>query len=121
MQTIFRFSCPRKIIGLLALLFCLALDDGRATDAVARRTEGSTPEAIVSDARLSLAAARKTQSDPKTAVGNYLDAADAAERSVGVSSGNEVTEEARSIYNAASQEVVVLLRSSPDLWNPGPL
>ena len=38
-------------------------------------------------------------------------------RSAGVSSKNEVTEEARSIYNAASQEVVVLLRSSAELWN----
>jgi hypothetical protein len=45
-------------------------------------------------------------------VGHYLDAADSAVRSLGVSSGNEVTEEARSIYNAASQEVAVLLRSS---------
>ena len=36
---------------------------------------------------------------------------------LGVSSGNQVTEEARSIYNAASQEVAVLLRSSAELWN----
>jgi hypothetical protein len=36
-------------------------------------------------------------------------------RSVSVSSGNEA--EARSIYNAASQEVTVLLRSSAELWN----
>ena len=66
---------------------------------------------------MSLAEARKTQSDPRTAVGHYLDAADAAVRSVGVSSGNEVTEEARTIYNAASQEVTVLLQSSAGLWN----
>jgi hypothetical protein len=38
-------------------------------------------------------------------------------RSVIVSSGNEVTEEARTIYNAASQEVTVLLQSSAGLWN----
>jgi hypothetical protein len=75
------------------------------------------PQAIVSEARVSLDEARKTQSDPRTAVGHYLDAADASVRSVGLSSGSEVTEEARSIYNAASQEVAVLLRSSPELWN----
>lgn len=117
MKTKFRFRFKREIIGLLLILCCLALDDARAVDAVTLRTEGPTPEAIVSGARLSLAAARKTQSDPKAAVGHYLDAADAAVRSVGGSSGNEVNEEARSIYNAASQEVTVLLRSSPELWN----
>src|SRR5271166_1879508 len=69
----------------------------------------------MSQARLSLAEARKTQSDPRTAVGHYLDAADAAVRSVSVSSGNEA--EARSIYNSASQEAAVLLRSSAELWN----
>jgi len=52
----------------------------------------------------------EAQSDPRTAVGRYLDAADASVRSVGLSSGSEVTEEARSIYNAASQEVALLLR-----------
>ena len=50
-------------------------------------------------------------------MGHYLDAADLAVRSLGVSSGSEVTEEARSIYNAASQEVSVSLRSSAELWN----
>src|SRR6266481_5263053 len=100
---------------MLLLLYCLAVSDGRAADSVAVPPEGSAPEAIVSQARLSLAEARKTQSDPRTAVGHYLDAADAAVRSMGVSSGNEP--EARSIYNAASQEVAVLLRSSPELWN----
>ena len=117
MKTIFRFRLPRQIAGLLLLLYYLAVSDGRAADSVAVPPEGSAAEAIVSQARLSLAEARKTQSDPRTAVGHYLDAADAAVRSVGVSSGNEVTEEARSIYNAASQEVAVLLRSSAELWN----
>jgi hypothetical protein len=91
------------------------VSDGRAADSAAVPPEGSAPEAFVSQARLSLAEARKTQSDPRTAVGHYLDAADAAVRSLGVSSGNEA--EARSIYNAASQEVAVLLRSSAELWN----
>ena len=96
-------------------MFSLAVSDGRAADAVAMPSEGSAPEAIISQARLSLAEARKTQSDPRTAVGHYLDAADAAVWSVSVSSGNEA--EVRSIYDAASQEVPVLLRSSAELWN----
>jgi hypothetical protein len=117
MKTIFRFGLPRQVAGLLLLLYWLGVSDGRAADSVAAPPEGSAGEAIVSQARLSLAEARKTQSDPRTAVGHYLDAADAAVRSVGVSSGNGVTEEARSIYDAASQEVAVLLRSSAELWN----
>jgi hypothetical protein len=97
MKTIFQFGLPRQVAGLLPLLYCLAVSDGRAADAPAVPPKGSAPEPIVSQARLSLAGARKTQSDPRTAVGHYLDAADAAVRSLGVSSGNEA--EARSIYN----------------------
>jgi hypothetical protein len=115
MKTTFRFGLPRQIAGLLLVLCYLAVSDGRAAGAKALPLEGSAPETIVSQARLSLAEARKTQSDPRTAVGHYLDAADAAVRSVGVFSGNGA--EARSIYNAASQEVAVLLRSSAELWN----
>src|SRR5271157_846010 len=111
----FRVGLPCQIAGLLLLLCYLAVSDGRAADKATLPPEGS--DAIVSEARLSLAEARKTQSDPRAAVGHYLDAADAAVRSVGVSSGNEVTEEARSIYNASSQEVAVLLQSSAGLWN----
>jgi hypothetical protein len=115
MKTTFRVGLPCQIAGLLLLMCYLAVSNGRAADKVTVPPEGS--DAIVSEARLSLAEARKTQSDPRTAVGHYLDAADAAVRSVGVSSGNEVTEEARIIYNAASQEVTVLLQSSAGLWN----
>jgi hypothetical protein len=117
MKTTFRFDLPRQVAGLLLLLCCLAVSDGRAVGAAALPPEGSAHEAILSQARLSLAEARKTQSDPRTAVGHYLDAADTVVRSVGLSSGNEAAEEARSIYNAASQEVAVLLRSSAELWN----
>ena len=77
MKTTFQFGLPRQITGLLLLLYCLAVSEGRAADAVAMPSEGSSPEAIISQARLSLAEARKTQSDPRTAVGYYLDAADA--------------------------------------------
>ena len=115
MKTRFRFGLPRHIAGLLLFMCCLAVSDGRAAGPVTPPPEGS--DAIISEARASLAEARKTQSDPRAAVGHYLDAADAAVRSAGVSSGSEVTEEARSIYNAASQEVTVLLKSSAGLWN----
>jgi hypothetical protein len=117
MKTTFRLGLPCVVTALLLLLCCLILPNGRAADAVTPPSEGSAPEAIVSKARMSLAEARKTRSDPRTAVGHYLDAADAAVRTVGLSSENEVTEEARSIYNAASQEVAVLVRSSAALWN----
>jgi hypothetical protein len=117
MKTTSQFGLSGQIAGLLLLLSCLAVSHGRATDSAALPPDDSAPQAIVSEARLSLAEARKTQSDPRIAVGHYLDAAHAAVRSVGPSSGNEVTEEARSIYNAACQEVAVLLRSSAQLWN----
>src|ERR1700738_1046971 len=115
MKNTFRFGFPSQMAGLLLLLCYLAMAEGRAAGAMALPQEGAAPEAIISEARLSLAQARKTRSDPRTAVGYYLEAADAAVRSVSVSSGNEA--EARLIYNAASQEVAVLLRSSPELWN----
>src|SRR6266852_1219860 len=93
MKTTFRFGLPRQIAWLLLLLCCLAVSDGRTADAVALPPEGSAPEAIVSEARLSLAEARRTGSDPRAAVGHYLDAADAAVQSVGASSRNGVSEE----------------------------
>jgi hypothetical protein len=117
MKTTFPFGSPCQLAAMLLLLYCLTVSGGRAADSVGSPPEDSAAEAIVSEARLSLAEARKTRSDPRTAVGHYLDAADAVVRSMGVSSRNETSEEARSIYNAASQEVTVLLRSSAELWN----
>ena len=85
MKTTFRFGLPRQIAWLLLLLCYLAVSDGRAANPMVVPQEGSTPETILSQARLSLAEARKTQSDPRTAVGHYLDAADAAVQSKGLS------------------------------------
>jgi pimeloyl-ACP methyl ester carboxylesterase len=110
MKTTFRFSLPRHRAGPLLLLCYLGVSDGRGADAVASPTAA---EAIVSQARQILAEARKAQSAPSIAVGHYLDAADAALRA----QRDGVSDEARSIYNTAAQEVVVLLRSSTELWN----
>jgi hypothetical protein len=70
MKTTFPFDLPRQIAGVLVLLCYLAVSDGRAADTAALPPEGSAPEAIISQARLSLAEARKTQSDPRAAVGH---------------------------------------------------
>ena len=59
MKTIFRFGLPSQVAKLLLLLSCLAVSDGRAASAPALLPEGSAPEAILSEARLSLAKARK--------------------------------------------------------------
>jgi hypothetical protein len=77
MKTTFRFGLPRQIAGLLLLMCCLAVSDGRAADPVTPPPEGSASEAIISEARVSLAEARRTRSDPRTATGHYLNAADA--------------------------------------------
>src|SRR5258708_1988273 len=97
MKTTSRFGLSDQLARLLLLFSCLAVSHGRATDSAAVPPDVSAPQAIVSEARLNLAEARKTQSDPRIAVGHYLDAADAAVRSVGRSPGNEGTEEARPI------------------------
>jgi len=118
MKTIVRFGLPSQVARLLLLLSCLAVSDGRAASAPALLPEGSAPEAILSEARLSLAKARKTHSDPRAAVGWYLRAAERALRAASESSSNQVSE-ARLIYNSASEEVTVLLWSSHELWNKG--
>ena len=113
----FRFGWPHHMAGLLLFICYLAASDGLAADAVAPPLEGSLLEATVLEASVSLTAARRTRSNPRIAVGHYLDAAEAAVRFQGASSGNKVSEESRAIYNAAAQEVTVLLRSSAELWN----
>jgi hypothetical protein len=95
---------------LLLLVFCLSISSGCVTQ---QTTNRSLP---ISQAQLSLAEARKTRSDPKTAVGYYLDAAEAAVRSTTSASANETTD-ARLIYNSACQEMAVLLQSNTQLWN----
>ena len=116
MRTIFQFGLPSQVARLLLLLCYLAVPDGQATDALAPLPEGSAPAAILSEARLSLAEARKTHSDPRAAVGWYLQAADRALRAASESSGNQ-SNEARLIYNSASEDVTVLLWSNHELWN----
>ena len=59
MKTIFRFGLPSQVARLLVLLSYLAVSDGRAASAPALPPEGSATEAILSEARLSLAKARK--------------------------------------------------------------
>ena len=116
MGNIFRFGLPSQVARLLLLLCYLAVSDGHAAGALALPPEGSAPEAILSEARLSLAEARKAHSDPRAALGWYLLAADRALRAVSESSNNQANE-ARLIYNSASEEVTVLLWSNHELWN----
>ena len=78
--------------------------------------QGAGQNPTLAAARLSLAEARKTGADSRTAVANYLAGADLATRAAGSLSGAEA-DEARLIYNAASQEVAVSLRSFAELWN----
>ena len=112
------FASAARVARLLLLLCFLAVPDGRAAGAPALPSEGSAPEAILSEARLSLAEARKTHSDPRAAVGWYLRAADTASRAATESSNSQASE-ARLIYNSAAEEVTVLLWSNHELWNKG--
>ena len=58
MKTIFRFGLPSEVARLLLLLCYLEVSDGRAAGALALPSEGSAPEAVLSEARLSLAEGR---------------------------------------------------------------
>jgi pimeloyl-ACP methyl ester carboxylesterase len=77
---------------------------------------GQQTNALSSEAELSLTEARRSRSDPKVAAGYYLEAADAALRSINGRSGI-VTSDSRLVYNRACQELAVLLQSNQGLWN----
>jgi hypothetical protein len=111
MKSTIRIDRPRQIIGLLFLFSGLSVSGVRATD----RMPSASTQAIVSEARLNLAEARKNRSDPRTAVGHYLEAADGAVRVLDSSSPNE-RNEAQSIYDSAYEEVTILLRSPGEGW-----
>ena len=103
-------SLCRQLSRLLPLLCYLIISSGCVTQQASNR---SLP---LSEAQLSLDEARRTQADPRTAVGHYLDAAYTASSLMSGSIGNEATD-ARLTCNNACQEMTVLLRSSDQLWN----
>jgi hypothetical protein len=113
-MSIFQSSLAWRTAGILVASCCPAASSGRA--AATGSPEGSGPETIVTQARLSLAEARTARSDPRTAVGHYLEAADEATRAAS-KLPVEQTSEARLIYNGACEEVTVLLWSTHELWN----
>jgi pimeloyl-ACP methyl ester carboxylesterase len=100
----------RQLSRLLPLLCCFVICSGCVTQQVSKR---NLP---LSGAQISLDEARRTQADPRTAVGHCLDAAYTASGLVSSASGDEATD-AQLIYNNACQEMAVLLRSSNELWN----
>ena len=108
MHTKFRMHLFRCITGALTAICALALFGGCATQSTSM--QGENP--ALAKARIELADAEKTRSDPGTSVAHYLGAAEAAARAAGAEPN-----EARPIYNAACQGVTVELRSSPALWN----
>jgi pimeloyl-ACP methyl ester carboxylesterase len=70
----------------------------------------------VSQAQMSLKQARRSRADAKTAIGYYLNAADSAMKSAnGSSSASSLNSQA--IYNSACQELAMLLKANPALWN----
>jgi hypothetical protein len=105
-----RRSLCGQLSQLLPLLCCLVVWSGCVTQQTSNR---NLP---LSGARLSLNEARRTKSDPRTAAGYYLDAADAALRLISSARADEATD-ARLTYNSACQEMAVLLQSNNQLWN----
>ena len=69
---------------------------------------------VISEARNSLNQAEAHRKEPSVAAGYYLDAAQLATRSLTASTKDE---EAVKVYNQASEELTVLLKETPDLWN----
>jgi pimeloyl-ACP methyl ester carboxylesterase len=105
-----RRSLCKQLSRLLPLLCCFVISSGCVTQ------QAPKTHLPLSGAQLSLNEARRTQADPRTAVGQYLDAAYAALRLMSSTSGDEATD-ARLTYNNACQELAQLLRSSNELWN----
>jgi pimeloyl-ACP methyl ester carboxylesterase len=66
----------------------------------------------VSQAWISLKQARRSRADAKTAIGYYLNAADFA-----LKSANSSSPDCQAIYNSACQELAILLKADPALWN----
>ena len=102
-----RVSLTRQSGNLALLVSCIALFNG----CVIQPTTGPC-----SEARSSLAEARKMRSDPKIAAGYYLDAADAALQSMNSASAS-TAENSRLVYNGSCRDLTVLLQSNPALWN----
>src|SRR3981081_2908381 len=94
LPSISRRSLCRQLSQLLPLLFYLLISSGCATQEASNRNQP------LSGAQLSLDEARKTKSDPVTAVGHYLDAAETALRLTSSTSDDEATN-ARLTYDSA--------------------
>ena len=103
-------SLCRQWSRLLLLLGCLAISSGCVTQ------QASNRNLPLSGAQFSLDEARRTQADPRTALGHYMDAAYTA---LGLMNSSPGPEEAdvRLTYDHACQEMAVLLRSNRQLWN----
>ncbi len=100
----------RQLSRLLLFLCYLVISSGCVTQ------QASNRNLPLSGAQLSLDEARRTQADPRTAVGHYLDAAHTSLALMSSPTGEQATD-ARLTYNSACQEMAVLLRSSNQLWN----
>jgi pimeloyl-ACP methyl ester carboxylesterase len=70
----------------------------------------------VAQAQMSLKQARRSRADTKTAIGYYLNAADSAMQSAKGSLGAP-SSNSQAIYNSACQELAILLKTNPALWN----
>ena len=92
----------------LTLMLGLVLLQGCAT-----QTTGPGAR-LVSEARTRLNLAESHRSEPSVAAGYYLEAAQLATQSASPKADKE---DAIKIYNRASEELTVLLKSTPDLWN----
>ncbi|HZC34620.1 MAG TPA: alpha/beta fold hydrolase [Chthoniobacterales bacterium] len=70
----------------------------------------------ISQAQMSLKQAHRSRADAKMAIGYYLNAADSALKSAN-SSSSASSSNSQAIYNSACQELAILLKANPALWN----